>query len=48
MEFRADQPLEDGVDYIRQSETTTTTTTKTMTPGDERDDVPRRPLKSTK
>ena len=35
VEFRADQPLEDGVDYIRQSETTTTTTTKTMTPGDE-------------
>ena len=35
VEFRADQPLEDGVDYIRQTETTTETKTTTLTPGDE-------------
>lgn len=35
IEFRADQPLEDGVDYIRQTETTTETKSTTLTPGDE-------------
>ena len=35
VEFRADQPLEDGVDYIRQTESTTETKTTTLTPGDE-------------
>lgn len=35
VEFRADQPLEDGVDYIRQTETTTETKSTTLTPGDE-------------
>lgn len=35
VEFRADQPAEDGVDYIRQTESTTETKTSTLTPGDE-------------
>lgn len=35
VEFRADQPLEDGVDYIRQTESATETKTSTLTPGDE-------------
>lgn len=35
VEFRADQPLEDGVDYIRQTESATETKTTTLTPGDE-------------
>lgn len=35
VEFRADQPLEDGVDYIRQTEATTESKTTTLTPGDE-------------
>lgn len=35
VEFRADEPLEDGVDYIRQTESVTETKTTTMTPGDE-------------
>lgn len=35
VEFRADQPLEDGVDYVRQTESTTETKTTTLTPGDE-------------
>lgn len=35
VEFRADQPLEDGVDYIRKTESSTETETTTLTPGDE-------------
>lgn len=35
VEFRMDEPLDEGVDYIRQTETTTETKTTTLTPGDE-------------
>lgn len=35
VEFRADQPLEDGVDYIRQTERTVETKENTLTPHDE-------------
>lgn len=35
VEFRMDEPMEDGVNYIRQTEVVTTETTTTMTPEDE-------------
>lgn len=35
VEFRMDEPMENGVDYIRQTEVTTTEVTTTMTPEDE-------------